>query len=252
MGSKRSWRRGPSKGPPERIDPMREPAGIVAHHLAKYRFARDRIGPGACLDLGCGVGYGTATLASDRDLVVGVDISREAVNLARSRYRDSGVIFMQMDAGRVAFRSGTFESVVCFEAIEHFPDPERHLSEVARILSESGVYVMSTPMPGTGGSPRENPFHHHEFSPEEITGLLRRFFPDVQIAGQRRLRNPAQRTAVRMDVLGLRRLAGLKPTARLLSRAMGARSAVDARVEDFVIDEVGEDTTELVAVARKL
>lgn len=244
--------KGPKGSPPERIDPEAESPGIVAHHLVKYDFAGKLIGRGPCLDIGCGLGYGTATLTGGRDIVVGVDVSSEAVEIGRRRYGASGALFVQMDGERLAFPPATFDAALCFEAIEHFHDPERHLSEVARILADPGVYVMSTPMPGTGGSPRENPFHHHEFSSEELTRLLRGFFSDVQIAGQRRLRNSVQRTALRMDVLGLRRLPALKPIARVLSHAMRARSTVDARVEDFVIGEVGEDTTELVAVARKL
>lgn len=240
-----------SKAPPERIDPRTVPPGIVAHHLAKYRLAASLLSAGRILDVGCGVGYGTATLAASDREVIGVDVAPEALDVARTRYAGKGVSFQQMDGEDLHFPDGSFNGVICFEAIEHFHHPERHLSEVVRLLRPDGVYLMSTPQPGHDADPAHNPHHHHEFSRQDLERLLRGAFDDVVLRGQHRRQSSSHRAAQRADVLGVRRLSALRPLARLVSKALGTRATEDAVIEDFLIDEDGlKNGTEFVGVCR--
>ncbi|MHB8457092.1 MAG: glycosyltransferase, partial [Acidimicrobiales bacterium] len=199
---------------PERIDPEETVPGIVAHHLVKYQLAARQIGRGRVLDIGCGVGYGSKYLAKEGTTVVGIDVAPEALDVARKRYSGPGVAFALADGARLPFNSASFDAVTCLEAIEHFDHPDQHLAEVVRVLRADGVYAVSTPQPGTGGSPEENPHHHHEFSLEGFEELLSRHFSDVVVLGQRRLQTASHRTIQRADVLGLRRLSVLRPMAR--------------------------------------
>ena len=238
--------------PPERIDPEVESPGIVAHHMAKYTFANERVGSGNVLDVGCGVGYGTAALVRASRFVVGIDIADEALDVAQTRYVRPRLVFLRGDGENLPFRDNRFNGVVCFEAIEHFANPPRHVSEVARVLRPDGVYILSTPRPGTGGSPAENPYHWHEFSRVEFEGLLQDFFGKVKILGQRRKRDSVREVARQLDVLDIRKFRGLRPVARVAACILGTTATEDARLEDFVIDLAGAVAgTEFVAVCRE-
>jgi 2-polyprenyl-3-methyl-5-hydroxy-6-metoxy-1,4-benzoquinol methylase len=235
--------------PPERIDPHAEPLGIVSHHLVRYRFASGLLDKGAvCLDVGCGMGYGTASLADAGAVVVGVDVDGGALRTASSRYATGS--FIQADALSLCFRDHSFDTVVCFEAIEHLRDPRTHLREVVRVLRPEGTYVVSTPMAGTGGSPQLNPFHATEFSLADFRVLLNGFFTSVEILGQSRRRSSGQALLRRLDLVGIRKWRVTRPAVRALSRALGTRPTEEATLEDFSIGPLSPDTTEMVAVCR--
>ena len=77
--------------------------------------------------------------------------------------------------------------MVAFEIIEHVQDQERVLDEVARVLGEEGILVVSTPdrrlySEATG---QHNPFHERELALEEFQELLGSHFPHVAGWGQR-------------------------------------------------------------------
>jgi len=42
-------------------------------------------------------------------------------------------------------RDGAYDSVICLEVLEHVPDPTQALAEIARILADGGVLVLSVP-----------------------------------------------------------------------------------------------------------
>ena len=241
----------PHESVPERIDPLREPIGVVSHHLVKYAFARDNLKRGWILDIACGVGYGSAFLADSMGRVIGVDVSNEAVELARSRYTSDNCRFIQGDAQKLPIRAGAFDAVVCFEGIEHFAQPEEHLVEVGRVLRAGGVYLVSTPHPGAHTHGAENPFHLHEFDVTTFRAMLDRFFRSVELLGQVRKRTNAHVIAQRADVLGLRRSRWLRPASRFLSRSvLKTRPTEEARLEDFSIEPWTPEATEYLAVCR--
>jgi SAM-dependent methyltransferase len=235
---------------PERIDPLREPPGVVAHHLKKYEFASERV-HGFVIDVACGVGYGTSYLAPATEGVVGLEIADEAIGIARERYQAAPPWFVQADAERLPFRDDVADAVTCFEGIEHFLDPDAHLDEVVRILKPDGIYMVSTPHPNANPHGEENPYHLHEFKPERFEAMLRAQFAEVVMLGQRRVQTPAHRTAQRLDVLGLRRSRLLRPLAKRISRS-GLKTAPveEATLADFVIEPFDGAATEYVAVCR--
>jgi hypothetical protein len=97
--------------------------------------------------------------------------------------------------------------------------------------------------------PPENPYHHVEYSRADFEALLHRYFGEIELYGQRRVRTRRHRVLQRLDVLGLRRLAVLRPAGRL---ATGTEPMWDLTAEAIAIDrERLDEATELVAVCHR-
>jgi SAM-dependent methyltransferase len=145
-------------------------------HAAEYRLAEPVLGPGRVLDLGCGVGH-SFHLLTPRE-TVGVDIDAGA--LAGQR-RETVVADMRA----LPFADRSFGSVLSVHSLEHVPDPERVVAEVARVLEEDGVAIFFTPNRLTFGRPDEiiDPYHHVEFDPEQLRALCAREFGAVELRG---------------------------------------------------------------------
>src|SRR5262245_48361934 len=133
----------------------------LALHLERYEFAAKHLQPGRVLDLACGVGYGSRLLAErSGQPVLGVDLSREAIDYARIRYGGPGIEFRAADAMTFTDAEG-FASIVSLETVEHLPEPGRFLARVAGLLRPGGSFVASVP---TTPSTDVHPHHLHDFT----------------------------------------------------------------------------------------
>jgi len=154
-------------------------------HASRYGFAGAYVADRSVLDIACGTGYGMALLRSRARGVVGVDADLDAVRAA-ARVEGGGPALVG-DGTRLPFGDRAFDAVTSFETLEHLDDRERFLSELRRVLTPDGVCVLSTPNANytepVDGRPR-NPFHVHEYTPEELEGALRRHFARVDMLGQ--------------------------------------------------------------------
>jgi SAM-dependent methyltransferase len=233
---------------PERIVPDETEPGIVALHLKRYEFAAPWCRDREVLDAGCGVGYGAAFLAGHARRVVGVDRDEEAIAYARRRYARPNVEFLVGDLVELDLPDDSFDAICSFETIEHLPDQERYLAEMARVLRPGGAFLVSTPRADETTRAPDNPFHEVELSRADFEALLRRFFAEVELYGQRRLQTARHRLLQRADVLGLRkRLTFLRPASRLL----GTPPMAEVTADGIAIDrEHLDQATELVAVCR--
>lgn len=178
--------------------------------LSAYEVARGLIRTGITLDVGCGAGYGADHLAGDGRRVIGVDDEPAVAAAAARRYQRRDLSFACMDAIYLGVRRASVDLACAFQVIEHLSEPERFVGELARVLRPSGLAVLSTPNALTHLGPR-NPFHVHEFIPEELQTLLGQHFAFVRLAGQRRpadiyVLEHACRQVRRWDVLGFKRL----------------------------------------------
>ena len=95
------------------------------------------------LDVGCGLGATTAQIKRrwPQARVVGINIS--PVQLERSRVNAPDCEFVRMDAAALAFPSGSFDLITCFEAANHFNTREAFLMEACRVLRPGGSLAMS-------------------------------------------------------------------------------------------------------------
>jgi SAM-dependent methyltransferase len=145
-------------------------------HVAAYALAEQWLGPGTVLDLGCGVGHSYHLLAPRE--TVGVDVDPAAL-----AGQDRRTVVADMRA--LPFEDGSFASVLSVQSLEHVPDPERAVAEVARVLEPGGTAVFVTPNRLTLGRPDEiiDPYHYVEFTADELGALCRRSFEQVETHG---------------------------------------------------------------------
>ncbi len=120
-------------------------------HVARYAWALPACEGRRVVDLGCGAGYGTVILSAFAGSVVGVDVSKEAIEAARRLYPDLDYRTADLITGELPHG----EVAVCFEVLEHLEDPERAL---ARFLETYPRLLLSFPNPLGSGS-HLNPHH---------------------------------------------------------------------------------------------
>ncbi|MDQ2760382.1 MAG: methyltransferase domain-containing protein [Actinomycetota bacterium] len=156
---------------------------IAIEHEARYRWAEGLARDREVLDVACGVGYGTSVLArAGATRALGVDVSPDALDRARKRAGDLEE-FVVGDLHNLPCEDHSFDLVTCFETIEHVADPGRGLDELRRVLRPDGLLLLSSPnrdvyIPG-------NPFHVHEYIPDELEAALSARFAYVRVYRQR-------------------------------------------------------------------
>lgn len=108
------------------------------------------------LDVGCGSGGPSLRIVEISGCRVdGVDIHTDAVRAARSaaekRGLDSRAMFHQADGSAgLPFEDGTFDALICIDAINHLPDRLAVLNEWHRVLKPGGRLVFTDPIVVTG------------------------------------------------------------------------------------------------------
>lgn len=108
------------------------------------------------LDVACGSGGPALYLAQlTRCRVVGVELFDEAVASGNRLAREAGLVkqvsFAQADASQMLpFEDGSFDAILCIDAINHLPDRERVLADWARQLRPAGRLLFTDPISITG------------------------------------------------------------------------------------------------------
>jgi SAM-dependent methyltransferase/predicted nucleic acid-binding Zn-ribbon protein len=162
----------------ERFDPLRDGPDLAYEHLHRYVLAGQVVEGLRVLDLAAGTGYGSSILARSAASLVSLDLESGALGSLAA-----GVCG---DAQQLPFAEGSFDAVVCFEAIEHVRDPAKLVSEVKRVLAGPSILLISTPDREiyTDRAGHENPFHIAEMTRREFQRLLRGEFSHVRMLGQ--------------------------------------------------------------------
>lgn len=155
-------------------------AGGSAHRLARRQFAAvadryarseshatgddlawladraARIVSGLALDVACGGGFSTRTLAQAGHRVIGSDLTPESVLAARRvTPSEAGIRWTAAAAEALPFRSGSFGLVGCRIAPHHFADVAAFCGEVRRVCRDGGLFLMvDTVVPDDSGAAR--------------------------------------------------------------------------------------------------
>jgi 2-polyprenyl-6-hydroxyphenyl methylase/3-demethylubiquinone-9 3-methyltransferase len=99
------------------------------------------------LDVGCGGGILSESLAAAGAQVVGIDLAPRVLEVARLHLHESGlkVDYREMEVERLAAETpGAFDAITCMEMLEHVPDPGSVIGACAALLKPGGRLFMST------------------------------------------------------------------------------------------------------------
>jgi 2-polyprenyl-3-methyl-5-hydroxy-6-metoxy-1,4-benzoquinol methylase len=104
-----------------------------------------RAAPASLLDVGCGEGVLTAqwaeTICSGR--VLGIDLEDPKLEAEWVKRRLSNLEFRAEEATSLGFGDGEFDLAAAIEVLEHVPEPEATLAEMARV--SRGWLLVSVP-----------------------------------------------------------------------------------------------------------
>lgn len=95
------------------------------------------------LDIGCGTGWLIANLAKEHNAQFdGIDISENMLEQAKSK-NISNATFELGQSDSLPYADETFDIVTCVQSFHHYPDPEKAMREVFRVLKKDGLYILS-------------------------------------------------------------------------------------------------------------
>lgn len=100
------------------------------------------------LEIGCGTGTTALRLAPDVTRLVGTDVSREMIAIARERSLAAGTrnaVFEVATADRAPGLDGTYDAVLAFNVLHLIANRPAALSHVHRLLKPGGLLISKTP-----------------------------------------------------------------------------------------------------------
>ncbi|MAC78152.1 MAG: SAM-dependent methyltransferase [Rhodobacteraceae bacterium] len=102
--------------------------------------------PGTVLEVGVGTGLALDFYAPQMQ-VTGIDFSEEMLDKARARKEEKGLSHVlslrQMDARKLDFPDNHFDNVAAMHVLSVVPEPERVMSEIARVCKPGGRVVIT-------------------------------------------------------------------------------------------------------------
>jgi SAM-dependent methyltransferase len=236
-------------------------------HAARYVYAKAFVEERSVLDIACGTGYGVGLLRSKARFVAGVDIDPAAARDARNECGGNAAVLLANGVG-LPFADSVFDIITSFETLEHLYERRAFLLELARVLRTGGTLILSTPNANysqpLNGKPA-NPFHIHEYTPDELVSEIESVFSISEFLGQTLNRDTgippffdAQRRLPR-DVTTQARLVGWRafnkipfPIREFLSAAIWGKPFYPTEMDYNFSSDTAANAPTLVAVCRKI
>jgi 2-polyprenyl-6-hydroxyphenyl methylase / 3-demethylubiquinone-9 3-methyltransferase len=99
------------------------------------------------LDVGCGGGILTESLAKAGAKTTGLDMSHEALTVARAHAQKSQLEITYVEQALESFaqaHAGEYDVITCMEMLEHVPDPSSIIAAISSLLKPGGEIFLST------------------------------------------------------------------------------------------------------------
>jgi 2-polyprenyl-3-methyl-5-hydroxy-6-metoxy-1,4-benzoquinol methylase len=108
---------------------------LMGHFESTLEELWHKASPGSILDVGCGEGVLTEQwadkLGSGR--IVGIDLDDPKLQAEWAKRQRANLEYKVEDATNLSFADNEFDMASAIEVLEHVPDPERTVSEMARV-----------------------------------------------------------------------------------------------------------------------
>jgi 2-polyprenyl-3-methyl-5-hydroxy-6-metoxy-1,4-benzoquinol methylase len=189
------------------------------------------------LDVGCGPGWYTDKFADFGD-VTGVDISEDAIKMAKSRFPH--IKFLAGNFYELSLPANSFDVVITQEVIDHVDDAAVFIERVAKVLKPGGHLIVACANKFVvdrlrkGNFPKQ-PRQHiaRHFEMKTLTSLLDRHFRMIEL-----------KTIIPMGELGILRIINSYKLNRL----------VGALISDERLTSIKENAGfgyQIIALAQK-
>lgn len=99
------------------------------------------------LDIGCGGGILSESMARAGAKVTGIDAAKKALTVAKLHAMEAGVEVdyqNQMAEDHASEQPGKYDAVTCLELLEHVPDPASLINAAAQLVKPGGQVFFST------------------------------------------------------------------------------------------------------------
>jgi len=97
------------------------------------------------LDLGCGTGEYTLSLAQAGFDVVGGDLSKGMLTVAKSKVQEDKfaekIQLIRLESTKLPFRNEAFDTITCIAVLDWVPDSHRLLVEAHRVLKHQATFI---------------------------------------------------------------------------------------------------------------
>lgn len=99
---------------------------------------------GRVLDVGCGTGVLFSYVADKAKIVVGIDISRKSLLVAKNRAQSFPKVWLVLaDADNMPLREKLFSHIFAFTVIQNMPNPHGTLKEIRRVAGRNSAIVVT-------------------------------------------------------------------------------------------------------------
>ena len=141
------------------------------------------------LDVGCGRGDLSLYLAQEGANVIGIDLSKNYIDLCKARMNqlDLKIEFMVMNAQVPDFEDNTFDIIVGSRIIHHLPDIDLFCRECKRLLKKRGFISFIEPLKKNTivelnrkfFAPKSRTRHEHPLFIEDVL-IARKIFGNIE------------------------------------------------------------------------
>lgn len=128
--------------PLHQVNPLR--VQFICQHIAEQK---QELFSKSVIDVGCGGGILTESLAKLGATVTGIDMGAEPLNVAKLHALESSLIinYEKITAEEKAQQCNEkFDMVTCMEMLEHVPDPASVINACAKLVKPGGLVFFST------------------------------------------------------------------------------------------------------------
>jgi ubiquinone/menaquinone biosynthesis C-methylase UbiE len=115
--------------------------------LLKLRDINKQYAIRTILEVGCGTGHWLSVFKKDT-IVIGLDPS--FVMLSKAKNEESPYFLVQGSSDRLPFKQNSIDFIYCINAIHHFDDPEKFISDCKFLLSQHGILAVICMNPQSG------------------------------------------------------------------------------------------------------
>lgn len=149
----------------------------ISQENHRIKFFRNLKRHGQILDIGCGMGYFLYACRMYGYEAEGQDVSGDSASYVRSVLKIP-VITGQIE--EIAIEDHSMDVITMWHALEHTPDPRKHIKKARQWLKSDGLFVVDVPnyegtdaqKMGSSWSGWSLPYHLYHFTPGTLISML--------------------------------------------------------------------------------